>query len=294
MNKYLSVFLFFIITIFITSCSFIRLKRATGKGEKIVLAGTDSGKIATTLPPSVIPKPDTAVKTPDSTATLKQLIDRLSPIWNTRLDFKTYSAKTKMRFEGPDNKHELTAHIRVRKDSVIWIHVTAVMGGFPVARIFVTRDSFFMLNYLDKEVVAVPLSRAVRILPGNVDFASFQNLIMGEPLRNGAITDARKSGDSILIRVEDSSYVQFITYNRSDSTMRSAVLRTHNPSGPEASTQYSNYEITNNRRISTNRVLNIQNGNDNYLLEMNFNKSDFDEPLEYPFSIPRNYTVKQE
>jgi len=297
MNKYLSVVLLFIIVISVSSCSIIKFKRASkgkGDGKKIVLAGNDSAKVAANVPPPVIPKPDSVAKAPDTTAIVNPLIAQLTPLWKSRVDFKTYSGKAKMRYEGPDNKYELTAHIRIRKDSVIWIQVTAVMGGFPVARIFVTRDSFFMLNYIDKDAIAVPLSRAVRLLPGNVDFASLQNLIMGDPLREGVITDAKSFADSMNIRVEDSSYIQMITYNKTDSTLRSSLLRTHNPSGPQAAIEYSNYEITANKRISTERVLNLQNGNDSYMLEMNFTKSDFDEPLEYPFSIPKSYTLKQE
>jgi hypothetical protein len=297
MNRLYTVVLLLIISAALPSCSFYRLVTGKKKGEvkKIVLAGADTSSVAK-VPVARVYGDSTVI--PHDSAwvakhALNSLIAEVTPLWSKRLDFKTYSAKAKMHFESPDAKHEFTAHIRVRKDSVIWINITAAMGGLQVARIFVTRDSFFMLLYMDKEAMAVPLSRVVRILPGNVDYASFQNLIMGEPLREGAITDAQSYPNSITLTVEDTSYVQQITYNRSDSVMRESVLRTHNPVGPEAITSYTNYEIANGRRISTLRSLNIRNGNDVYRLDMNINKSVFDEPQDFPFSIPSNYTMKQ-
>ena len=58
-------------------------------------------------------------------------------------------------------------------------------------------------------------------------------------------------------------------------------------------TDYGDYEVVNSRKISTHRVLKLVNGNDNYLLEMNFIKNDFDEVIDFPFSIPRNYSYKK-
>jgi Domain of unknown function (DUF4292) len=197
-----------------------------------------------------------------------------------------------MKMEAPDDKQDFTAHFRIRKDSVIWINVTA-LGGISFAKILITRDSFFMVNILQKTATCVPLASAAKILPSKVDFSSLQNLIIGEPLRAGEITDVTEQNGKWSARVEDSSYIQDLLYNRADSSLVYAQLRTHSTSGPTATTQYNSYETSDSRKMSTGRELKIQNGNDIYSLDMNFVKFSFDDVLEYPFSIPKSYTINE-
>jgi len=286
MNRITLAIIFVILSACLSSCSFHRL--AAGKKAKSYdLSASDTSHLR-----AILPQPDTtaAVIAPDTSGIVKQLIQQLTPLWETRIDYKTFSGKAKVHFTGPNDDKEFTAHFRVRKDSVIWVNVT--YDAIPVARLFITRDSFFLLNTLQKEVTRIPLSQAAKVLPTKVDFTSLQNLITGEPLQKGTITNATSFGGSWSIQAEDSSYIQRITFNKADSTIRTGQLRTRDPKGPQAMTAYGNYEIIDNRKISTSRTLNIQNGNDVYSLDMNFTKANFDEQLDFPFSIPRNYSVK--
>ncbi len=290
MNKpFLCVGIVFI-SICLSSCSFHR--RVAGKKAKsidstAVRAVTDTSRTA------AAPTHDTlAAPANDSLAAEKQLIAELTPIWNNRIDYKTFSGKARIHFAGPDDNKEFTAHFRIRKDSVIWVNVT--FAGIAVARLFITRDSFFLLNPTQKEITMLPLSQAAKVLPTKVDFSSLQNLVTGEPLRDGKMTGASSApfGGSWTIQVEDSAYVQRFTYSKTDSTIRTGQMRTRKPGGPQAITAYGDYETVNNHKISTSRTLNIQNGMDVYSLDMNFTKVDFDEPLDYPFNVPKSYTVK--
>jgi hypothetical protein len=269
-------------------------KRAKAPEKKVVWTGADSGKQAPVLLPTpAIPLHDTGNVRNSTTTTANPLIEQLAPVLHKRLDYTTFKGKAKMSFEGPDDKEGFTGHIRIKKDSVIWITITALGGMYQPVRIFITPDSFFMLNYRQQQVTRVPLSQADKFLPAKVDFASLQNLIIGAPLRDGIITDATNQGDSLTLQVEDSSYLQRIVYNKSDSTMRNSYMRTRKPNGPQALAEYNAYIIAENRKISTGRIINIQNGSDIYMLYMNFSKIDFDEVLDYPFSIPAGYKTKE-
>ena len=287
MNKLAATTILLVICSGLASCSFHRL--AAGKKAK----SYDSTAMHSTAMHAILPQPDTiiAAVAPDTSDIAKELVQQLTPVWEARINYKTFSGKAKVHFTGPDNDKEFTAHFRVRKDSVIWVNVT--FDAIPVARLLITQDSFFLLNTINKEITRIPLNQAAKILPTKVDFTSLQNLVTGEPLRGGKITDATGFGGSWTIQAEDSSYIQRITYNKADTTMRTGQLRTRDPKGPQAMTAYGNYETIGNRRISTSRTLHIQNGNDVYSLDMNFTKVDFDEPLDFPFTIPRSYTEKQ-
>src|SRR3569833_85910 len=90
-----------------------------------------------------------------------------------------------MHYASGDQKQEFVSHIRIRKDSVIWINVSAVGGMIQVARVFISPDSIFLVNYLLKEAHVLPIKDVSKLLPVSVDFKTLQNLIIGNALRNG-------------------------------------------------------------------------------------------------------------
>lgn len=294
MNRSLFFAILFLGAGTLSSCSFHRL--VAGKKAKNYdwnKAVTDTSHTTGHAPRIIFPQPDTITNTNDTLSLVKKLIGELTPLWQTRFVYKSFSGKAKVHYEGPDDNQEFTAHFRIRKDSLIWIAVTGLGGMVQVARIYITPDSFIMVNQMQKEVTRIPLDMAAKVLPTKVDFATLQRLVVGEPLRDGTITNATNFGGAWSLRVEDSSYIQIVTYNKADSTMRTGQLRTRDPNGPQAMIEYGGYEMMNNQKVSTNRVINIQNGNDIYMLDMNFQRTDFDLELDYPVSIPSTYTLKE-
>src|SRR6185437_3143320 len=185
------------------------------------------------------------------------------------------SGKAKMNFEGPDMKQEFTANVRIRKDSIIWVAITALGGLVQVARVDITPDSIFIINYLQKEVTKMPLSQAAKLLPTPVDFSSLQNFIVGNALINlNNVTDASDSSSTWSLQEEDNSYIQQLTYNKSDTTMRSSQLKAKADNGPLAMIQYGSYETINGQKLATSRSVNIQNAGLQYFLDMNFTNAD--------------------
>ncbi len=303
MNKIVAGLFFIAITLNLSSCSLVKsLKRHKHKAINSV-AIIDSSTLGKDAQSPVVKSVETVVKKDtvavvniekskqDTIAQWKQNMDAVMPLWKHRMAYNTFGGKAKVHYEGPEDNYDFNANFRIRKDSVIWIEINAMAGIFRV-RIFVTPDSLFMINYLKKEVTVLPLSDAAKILPSKIDFSSLQNLITGEPLRDGNIVDVKMKPDSLVIDVSDTAYLQQFTYTRADSNMVAAVLATRKPDGPMARSAYSNYEWIKNRKISMGRVINLQNGADAFKMEMEFIKADFDEPLDYPLNIPKNYTRK--
>ena len=291
MNRIAGAAILMLMASIFSSCSFMKVvkgKKQKDPDKKVVWTGADTSQVITNITPK-----DTLKQPAASVINVNPLIEQLKPVWNKRLAYKTFSGKAKMHFESPDNKLEFTGHFRVKRDSAIWINITAIGGVVQAARIFITPDSFYLINSQQGEVTILPLSEADKFLPAKVDFSSLQNLIIGEPIREGAITDAEKMGDSIIFRVEDSSYMQNIVFNNTDSTLRRGHLRTRKPNGPAAETEYNSYITLPIGKISTYRIINLTNRNDTYSLEMNFSKIEFDIPVDMPFRIPENYTIKR-
>lgn len=221
----------------------------------------------------------------------KLLITTLTPIWLKQIAFNTFNAKIKAHYEGPDDKQDFTANVRIEKDKVIWANITA-LGMVNVARIIITPDSFKLINFLEKKVKLMSLAEARNMLPVPVDFHIIQNMLLGNALQqSGEITDASQFGGSWSLRSEDEHYIQQYSYNKSDTTMRSAQLSSKKDAGTQGMIQLGNYVLVNARKFATSRAINMMSAGKTQYIDMNYNKVDFDEPVEFPFSIPKKYEV---
>ncbi len=294
MNRFLCGSLVLSLVLLLDSCSLQRL--VSGKKKQVVtIVSSDTSKVVTVSTGKrrvVLPEQDTIGKMPDTTGSMKQLVDLIMPVYNSRLQFHTFIGKAKVHFEGPEDKQDFTANIRLKRDSVIWVDITALGGMVHAARTYITRDSFFMINYIQKTGTKIALTDVAKILPTQVDFSTLQNLILGEPLRPGSIRDISVLGNSWLIKVQDSSYTQRLDYRKADSVLLSNEVSTLTINGPGAVLRYDNFESVNNRKIPSSRSVNIQNGNDKFLMEMEIQNMELDKPLETPFSIPKSFSTK--
>ncbi len=293
MNRFLCCSVLLLTLCCTESCSLQRLiKRKKGNiqqptaSDSTVIADSQNVRFA------IYPQPDTFVALADTAGEMKKLADIVTPLWNNRLQYKTFTGKAKVHFEGPDDKQDFTAYIRVKKDTSIWINIFGLGGTVNAARAIVTADSFFMINYLQKEVTKLPLSQVAKILPTQVDLVSLQNLIIGEPLRAGGITNVAALANSWLIYVQDSNYLQTANYSKKDSLLEVNQVNTRELNGPQAVLKYQQYEQNGSRKISVSRAISIRNGADVFQIDMDLQNIEFDKVLEMPFNIPRNYTVK--
>ncbi len=291
MNKSVAfVLLSFVFLSGFTSCKL--LKHPAGKQADI-----DSISISHAFIGPVYDKPDVATKkdsvlVPVISVEKKMLMDSVLSVWQHPYNYTSFTGKARMHYEEKDNQQEFTAHFRIKKDSLIWINITALGGMVPVARVFITADSIKIVNHLSREAILMPISQAVHLLPVPADFSVLQNFILGQALRNsGTVTNAGNTGDSISIQTEDINYIQGLTYNKSDSTLRSEQMHTHLASGLQSMFEYKKYLLIRSNKFSFVRSVYIQNAGAAYKLEMDFTSADFDQELDYPFSIPGNYTI---
>jgi hypothetical protein len=224
----------------------------------------------------------------------KLLIAAVTPLWNKQIVYNTFNGKAKMHYDGPEQKVDFVTHIRMRKDSVIWINITGSFLGIQaqVGRVLITPDSVKWINHLQKEVTFMAMSQASALLNVPIDFSLLQNFILGNTLRNsGGITDATALPNAWAIQIEDDSSMQRVTYNKADSTIANAQIAMRNNYSLHGITQFTNYLLLSGHNFSVNREANIQYGGKQYYLGINFQNAEFDQQLDYPFSVPAKFTI---
>ena len=127
-----------------------------------------------TTPTTPTNTPTNTTTTPLSITAILDMMDANAPV-ATRL-----SGDGSVDIESSQLNQSANTMIRFRRDSVIWMNVKKFI--INVARVQVTRDSVFMINYLQSSYIAQPLSYVEQKFGLPADFDLLQNFLLGKPI----------------------------------------------------------------------------------------------------------------
>lgn len=212
---------------------------------------------------------------------------------NTIDDFETFSAKVKVDFQGADDKrNDFNAFIRLKKDSVIWVSVNALLG-IEAFRVLITPDSVKVLNKLNKVVQLRSVEYLQEITKLPFTFKDIQDLILGNPVYfSDNILSYKKEGESITILTRHDLFRHLLTVHASNYVLSHSKLDDVN--GVRSRTgdiTYGDYTTENGRTFSTFRKITFSE-KAKLDIEMKYKQFEFNIPLNFPFSIPKNFKLQ--
>jgi hypothetical protein len=197
-----------------------------------------------------------------------------------------------MRYDGKNEKQTFSASIRIVKDQQIWVHISA-LDIFNVARVVITPDTLKMLLYTKNEAYILPYAELSNYLPVTLDFKDLQNLLVGNPLENSTNSyNATETENTLTLQSILNSFSQSTTYNKQDSLIKTIGLQSTLENGPSCIVQFFNYNKENYNRFANVKTFTINNKGDNYFIDMQIQKFSFNEKVEMPFTIPKNFILK--
>jgi len=225
---------------------------------------------------------DSAVKPVD---TKKNKLDAIRAAQTT---FNTFSGKARTVLNINGSSNDVTLNIRIKRDQKIWISITAI-AGIEAARILITPDSILIINRLQSIYVKQPFSYINSVAGNQVNYKTIESLLIGnaipELLNENA--DFKTSADSTMLtgNLQDLAYKLIV-----DTGMR--VTQT-NLSDQNAA---QSLQVTNRtfiqagaREIPSQIDITSSVKDKKIQVNLHYVKTDFDLPLEYPFSIPARY-----
>jgi hypothetical protein len=259
----------------------------------VAFAGSISSCRSTKRIQTAISKKDTAMIVPvgDARADSMRFISEIyQAIEKNRIDFNTFSAKVKVDFTGSDGKKpDFTANIRIKKDSAIWVSITALLG-IEAFRLLVTPDSVKLLHKLDKTVQLRSVSYLQELAKIPFTFHELQELLIGNPVfLDSNIVSYRKDEKSISLLSASDLFKHLLTVSNDDYRLLHSKLddadvlrnRTCNIS-------YGDYVNKNGLLFPTARSITVVEKT-KLDIGLQFKQVDFNVDLTFPFNIPRNY-----
>lgn len=210
------------------------------------------------------------------------------------IDFQTFSAKIKVEIEDAKGKQpDITATLRMIKDSAIWMSLTATFLGMEVYRVHITPGSVILMNKQDKEVQYRTLDYLQDVTQIPFDFKAIQDMFIGNPVffndstaifkKRDELVLASSVGDQFKNLLTLSGGNNFIVHSKLDDV---DVYRNRT-----ASVSYDDYENIDGKNFSTRRQIIISEKN-KLDIRLNFKQVEFNKELSVAFVVPKNYKKK--
>lgn len=229
----------------------------------------------------------------DSVAVIRKTVAGLS---RNRIDFQTFSGKIHVHFQSSDGKdYELTAFVRIRKDSIIWLSIVGSLGPVSkeVIRALITPDSVKVRDNREKVVRMRSVSYLQEQAHLPVDFKALQDLLIGNPifLDTTRVLYYRTETKGISLFTVGAEFSNFLTLNP-DMTMKHSKVDDVDPlRARTCDLTYGDYDYSGVVPFSAYRKISVEEKS-KVDIEMGYKQYKFNEVLSLPWSIPKNYKYR--
>lgn len=214
----------------------------------------------------------------------------LSLIITHELQFSTFSTKgiTKMNLDG--KVYDVTLNIRIKKDETIWVSVTAI-AGMEVSRIIIKPDSIKIIDRINDEYLQKPFSFVHDFTNEKINFQTLQSLLVGNciPFTLSHNTELMVENGVINLKGSDQSLNYLLQFNNQ--------FKSTNAFLSDISLQQSlnvnnlTFEKVADQWIPVKVIIDSKTGKKQFKVEMDYNKTEINIPLDFPFNVPKRFSV---
>jgi len=211
----------------------------------------------------------------------------ISKIENNNKSPEWLSLKGKINLDKSGQKIRLSTNIRIRKDSVIWLSVTAPFG-IEIFRAVLMPDSLFYINIAQSTFSKQPISYLSKQIKTEINFMQFQEMFFGVPSipkekyrflennENYFITTKNKKKGTVIFSVSKENFrIETGEYLKSENDYFKFEL--------------TDYTVAENDFIIPKNLLLDVKTSESFLAEINYSKITTNKPLKMPFIIPESY-----
>lgn len=213
---------------------------------------------------------------------------KLDAIRNAQTSFNTFSgkARTQLDFDGTTN--DVTLNIRIKSGREIWISVTA-FAGIEGARALITPDSIMVINRLQGVYLKKPFSYVYQYAGDHVNYYTLESLLIGNAIPDLVNDDANLqfagSGTTLSGTLSGLVYKMMLGPDlKVDQTNLEDKV-----GGQTLQAVNSGFVQSDNKMIPSQIDISSIAKDKKLLVNLHYVKTDFGQPLDFPFSIPSRY-----
>jgi len=233
---------------------------------------------ATTVPPAV-EKPSA------DQGELVNSIQAKQPVFNT------LSIKAKADLKINNNSNDVSMAIRIKNAETIWVSVTAI-AGIEVARALITPDSIKIMNRLQNEYTRKPFNYIYQFTSKQVDFKAIQGLFTANAFP-GTLTPSASIDSNegqIVVKGKLESLLYNMVFNSNKNLLKNELNDATNDQ--KLNVNYDNFGVVKDQEFPQLVNINSVANNKSIAIALKYNNIILDEPVDFPFNVPKRFTVK--
>jgi hypothetical protein len=259
----------------VIACCLLTIFSCSARKHMVAIKDT----VATVTQPVVAPAKSAAVN----------VEPKLAPIRAQQVSFNTFSGKAKTNLNINNNDYDCTLNIRISNNKKIWVSITAILG-VEVARALITPDSIYLINKLQGVYLKKPFSYVYNYANKQVNYAMVQALLIGNAIPS-LLNDSTRYAEANN-NINLSGNLKDVLYNvilGSDYRVTQTSLNNAGQ-GQTLQLSYSNFMQSGSNKVPTQIGISSVAKNNKLQASMHYVKTEFNQPQDYPFNIPGDYT----
>lgn len=223
-----------------------------------------------------------------------------------QIQFDYLSAKFNISYQENKTTTNLKGQIRIKNDSIIWLSVTPALG-IEAVRVQLTNDSIKFINRLNKSYFSGEYSLIDSLINTTIDYSLLQSMLVGNDLTQYDVNKFRSSIDGNLYKMtirerrKIKDYIkqgeidtrvlvqQIWLYHDNFRIARINVKEQGEDDNNKLKVFYSDYLEVDGQLFPAKIRIEITSTK-SITVELDYNKVELNNPLRFPFKIPRKYT----
>lgn len=222
--------------------------------------------------------------------------------------FEWYSAKFSADYKGDRNNASFNGQLRIRKDSVIWITLTPMLG-IEAIRIMITPDSIKLINRLNDTYFLGNHDYINRLFNTDLDFDMIQSLLIGNDFHHYDQEKFRASADRQEYKLTTSErrklkkfskqtygeakvFIHHLWLDPDHFRITRAEMKEAGQENLKLESVYRKFIRIGSQMVPGEAEFAIRAGNSIHV-KAEFSRISIDTPQQFPFRIPANFIPVQ-
>ncbi|MBL7846470.1 MAG: DUF4292 domain-containing protein [Cyclobacteriaceae bacterium] len=208
------------------------------------------------------------------------------------IDFEYFHGKARMVFNDGKKEREVKAHIRIRKDSVIWMTFTVI--GVQGGKALINHDSITIVSTVDKEYYVFDYPGLSKRFNFEVNYHSIQAALLGNLISPREESDKISQGDRFNLLEQQRASVAVRNFINPETKKLEKVEMKEQSTNNSVAINYANFQPIADKTYPFNGIINIlyktPGGLVNTTITLEYSKAEVgDKELKFPFNIPKKY-----
>jgi hypothetical protein len=208
------------------------------------------------------------------------------------IDFEYMHGKARLVFRDNAKEREVKAHIRIRKDSVIWMKLTVI--GVQGGSALINKDSITIVSNLEKEYYVFDYKELSKRFNFDVNYKVIQAALLGNPIQSRNADD-EVGEDSFFNKINQKNGSVLIQnlINKNTKKLERVDLKELG-TGNSIKINYSDFQPVGDKLFPYKGMIDVMyktaSGIVNNTIIFEYTKAEVgNKELRFPFNIPKRY-----